>query len=410
MKSFSIIFAFFIAQALGYGQGHVIHLKNPSFESIPAQGIDQGFFLPGWSDCAPYYFRNETPPDIHSGHTSFFGVHREPIDGNTFVGMVTRGGAETWEMISQRLNSALMPDKCYQFKIMLARAERYLSKDKRDTAHFYNFNKPVKLRIWGGSARCRKTQLLAESDPVKHTDWREYTFRFKPKAFYPYILLEVFYVTPVLQPYNGNILIDKASDIIEIPCPEDELLASVDIDLPSVATNNKPVAKNNKVIKKSTKAKEINKPIVVNNPKQVDINNLKKSSHSKPKIMKKLDKNSIAIGQTIKINNLYFEADSANLKEDSYEVLDEIYDFLKNNPNVIIEIGGHTNGMPSSKFCNRLSTARAKTVADYLKTKGIAKFRIKYKGYGKTKPLYTNKTASGRRKNQRVEIKILRVD
>ncbi len=408
---------------IGFGQGQVIHLKNPSFESFPAKGTDKPFFLPGWGDCAIYYFRNETPPDIHSADTDFFEVHKAAIDGNTFVGMVTRGGNETWEMISQRLTSPLLPDRCYMFKINLARAEQYLSKEKRDPDHFYNFNKPVKLRIWGGTSACKKTQLLAESDPVAHTEWKEYTFRFKPKDYYPYLLLEAFYKTPVLIPYNGNILIDNAGDIVEIPCPDKQLLASVDVNLPTVeaknktgidnriAINDKTVTNKNKKPKKDAVIKHENKrQVAVKKPEKTEVVEVHKTKKKKKKILKKLDKNSISIGQTIKINNLYFEADSANLKEDSYEVLDEIYDFLKSNPNVIIEIGGHTNGLPSKSFCNRLSTARAKTVADYLISKGIAKYRIKYKGYGKSKPLFTNKTAYGRRKNQRVEIKILRVD
>ncbi len=411
MKFFSVMTMFLMVQVLGFGQGHVIHLKNPSFESFPAQGTDKPFFLPGWGDCAPYYFRNETPPDIHSINSDFFGVHKSAIDGNTFVGMVTRGGNETWEMISQRLSSALLPDKCYEFKIMLARAEKYLSKERRDTSHFYNFNKPVKLRIWGGVSACRKTQLLAESDPVVNTDWKEYTFRFKPKELYTYILFEVFYKTPVLIPYNGNILMDNASDIVEIPCPNDDLLASVDIALPPARVNKElPKTRKALVTKPVKNRPKKENTAIVSRPKTPEKTIVTNTHKNKPKILKKLDKNSISIGQTIKINNLYFEADSANLKEDSYEVLDEIYDFLKENPNVIIEIGGHTNGLPSSDFCNRLSTARAKTVADYLRAKGIPKYRIKYKGYGKSKPLYTNKTPFGRRKNQRVEIKILRVD
>lgn len=394
----------------GYGQGHVIHLKNPSFESIPAKGSDLGLFLPGWVDCAKYYFRNESPPDIHSLNSNFFEVRKAAADGNTYVGMVTRASNETWEMISQKLTSALMPDKCYEFKIMLARSEKYISKEKRDSSHFYNFNTPVKLRIWASSSACKKTQLLAESDPVVHTDWKEYTLRFKPKGYYTFLLLEVFYKTPVLIPYNGNILIDNASDIVEIPCPSDELLASVDINTPVVESKTVIAAPKKPKIRKRPKKDEL---AIVSHPKEKIETDLEPVIVTKPKeskILKNLRKETISIGQTIKIKNLFFEADSANLKKESYEVLDEIYTFLKNNPKVIIEIGGHTNGIPTREFCNRLSTLRAKTVAIYLNEKGIPKYRIKYKGYGKSKPLHPNSTYYGRRMNQRVEIKILKVD
>ena len=91
----------------------------------------------------------------------------------------------------------------------------------------------------------------------------------------------------------------------------------------------------------------------------------------------------------------------------SYKVLDELFRFMVKNKTVKIEIGGHTNGVPSEEYCNKLSKDRAKEVADYLVEKGINKSRITYKGYGKSKPLASDKTLQGRNKNQRVEIKIL---
>ena len=73
----------------------------------------------------------------------------------------------------------------------------------------------------------------------------------------------------------------------------------------------------------------------------------------------------------------------------------------------MVEIGGHTNGIPEHAYCDRLSTQRAKAVAEYLVRRGIKQGRLKYKGYGKRQPVATNKTPDGRKRNQRVEIKIL---
>ena len=94
------------------------------------------------------------------------------------------------------------------------------------------------------------------------------------------------------------------------------------------------------------------------------------------KILKELDKSKVKVGQTIKIEKLQFPADSFKINANSFPVLDEVYDFLKTNPKITIEIGGHTNGQPSHEFCDRLST---------------------------------NETLSGRQKNQRVEIKIISI-
>ena len=90
-------------------------------------------------------------------------------------------------------------------------------------------------------------------------------------------------------------------------------------------------------------------------------------------------------------------------------MLDEVYAFLDANDDVVIEVGGHTNGQPPHEFCDALSTARAEAVVAYLTSKGIAAERLYAKGYGKRRPRATNRTVTGRRRNQRVEIKVLSV-
>ncbi len=127
------------------------------------------------------------------------------------------------------------------------------------------------------------------------------------------------------------------------------------------------------------------------------------------KSMTGLDAKKVRVGQVLRINNLYFQADSTEITEKSKPVLDEIFDFLSNNPDIIVEIGGHTNNIPTTEYCDKLSTERAKNVAEYLIRKGIDKSRVSYKGYGKRKPIASNSTASGRKRNQRVEMKILSI-
>lgn len=82
---------------------------------------------------------------------------------------------------------------------------------------------------------------------------------------------------------------------------------------------------------------------------------------------------------------------------------------MKENANIRVEIGGHTNDIPESSYCDKLSSMRAKSIYDYLLKSGIDMNRLEYKGYGKRNPLTSNKTADGRRRNQRVEIKILSI-
>lgn len=135
----------------------------------------------------------------------------------------------------------------------------------------------------------------------------------------------------------------------------------------------------------------------------------KKFNISREKILPDLVINNLKIGQTLRINELFFKADSTEITQESYTVLDEIYVFLSNNPTVAVEIGGHTNTIPSHEYCDKLSTERAKSVASFFYNKGIPLDRLTYKGYGKRKPITESSSLEGRRKNQRVEVKIVSI-
>ncbi len=128
-----------------------------------------------------------------------------------------------------------------------------------------------------------------------------------------------------------------------------------------------------------------------------------------PKIIPDLKIESIEVGQTITMEQLYFTADSLNYKEESMPVLREVYDFLTTHRHVVVEIGGHTNSLPTEEYCQWLSTGRAQNVAEYFYSRGIPESQVFFKGYGKKKPIATNGTKAGRSKNQRVEIKVLQI-
>lgn len=127
------------------------------------------------------------------------------------------------------------------------------------------------------------------------------------------------------------------------------------------------------------------------------------------KFIPDLDMSKITLGQKLRINDLNFEADSAAITQINFDVLEEVYEFLNANPNVTVEIGGHTNTIPPHEYCDQLSTARAKKVAEFLYDRGIAKSRVTFKGYGKREPLTDSTSLQGRQRNQRVEIKILEI-
>jgi len=111
-------------------------------------------------------------------------------------------------------------------------------------------------------------------------------------------------------------------------------------------------------------------------------------------------------GAIMTLNNIFFDINEASLKSQSNRELERISSFLKMNPQLEIEIGGHTNGWCSPEFASELSTDRAESVYQYLLENGISANNLSFKGYGKSDPVASNTTAAGRKQNQRVELKI----
>lgn len=120
-----------------------------------------------------------------------------------------------------------------------------------------------------------------------------------------------------------------------------------------------------------------------------------------------LDPNQLEKGQIFRLNNTFFPADSSYITKHAAKELSRLQQFLSKNPSIVIEIGGHTNGLPEHDYCDQLSMERAKNVAHYLIEKGVLSQQVTYKGYGKRQPIATNKTLTGRQRNQRVEMKVL---
>jgi outer membrane protein OmpA-like peptidoglycan-associated protein/tetratricopeptide (TPR) repeat protein len=107
------------------------------------------------------------------------------------------------------------------------------------------------------------------------------------------------------------------------------------------------------------------------------------------------------------LKNIFFDTDKYELKAESTSELEKLQDLLTKNPKLKIEISGHTDNVGDDKYNQVLSENRAKAVYDYLVSKGIAKERLTYKGYGETKPLETNDTDAGRAINRRTEFKVV---
>lgn len=366
-----------------FGQTDTIYLYNASFEDFPQASTPPR----GWRNCG---WASESPPDTHPA--GFFEVVKPAYDGNTYLGMVVRDN-ETWESVSQRMSSAMEAGKCYEFSIMLARSELYVSVSQA-SGQDANYTTPVKLKIYGGFSQCGREEVLGETKEVVNHRWVEYRFKFEPTQNFTHLTFESFYKTPTLFPYNGNILLDKASSIVLVPC-DDSVAAQEEI--PEPAPKPEPPKP------EPTKPEPPKPPIKADTTKPV-------AEEKSDVTLAGVERADLKEGQVIRLKNVYFQADSASITQDSYEALNNIFDFLDANKDVIIEVGGHTNSRPQHDYADNLSTERAKSVMQYLVNRGIEPRRIKYKGYGKRQPIATNNTLGGRKLNQRVEIKILSFD
>ena len=110
----------------------------------------------------------------------------------------------------------------------------------------------------------------------------------------------------------------------------------------------------------------------------------------------------VEVGETIRLNNIFFETAKFDLLPTSFVELDKLAD----NPSMEITISGHTDNVGNDEANQALSANRAKAVVDYLISKNVAANRFQQAGYGETKPLASNDTDEGKALNRRVEFTI----
>lgn len=111
---------------------------------------------------------------------------------------------------------------------------------------------------------------------------------------------------------------------------------------------------------------------------------------------------------TVELNNVFFEENKAELHYSSKAQLHWVRIFMEKNPETVILIGGHAMvSGASEKFNKKLSEDRAKTVYKYLIEIGVDKKRLKYKGYGSSKPVYSGTDPGQNSKNRCVDFTII---
>jgi len=103
---------------------------------------------------------------------------------------------------------------------------------------------------------------------------------------------------------------------------------------------------------------------------------------------------------------ILFDTGKSTIRQESYAVLQNIVDIMKEYPNTSFVIEGHTDSVGRESSNQTLSENRAKSVRDYLTTIGMDGNRLSSIGYGESRPIAPNNTKAGRQQNRRVEISL----
>jgi len=113
-------------------------------------------------------------------------------------------------------------------------------------------------------------------------------------------------------------------------------------------------------------------------------------------------------GKVLVLKELIFEQGRAKIGADSHAELDKVVQMINQNPNMVIQLEGHTDTRGNPKANLKLSQARVEAVKDYLVSKGISKSKVKTKAFGGTAPISREDSEEAHRLNRRVELRILR--
>lgn len=114
----------------------------------------------------------------------------------------------------------------------------------------------------------------------------------------------------------------------------------------------------------------------------------------------------IAQGEEFVFENVFFDFDSFDLKQESFSSLRRLHRFLQDNPTVSILITGHTDNLGSDDYNLKLSLQRAQSVQNYLLNEGTKTNRIKVAGMGFREPMVPNSSPSNQALNRRITVSI----
>ena len=342
---------------------------NPSFEDHSSDKclVNLGGFNRSISDWS---IPNHGSTDFFDSCSKVMGIKnyngfQKPKTGSTYAGMYLYTTNNYREYIQGQLSETLVKGKtyCMTFFLSLADKSSYALKDIQvliteeklkpcyQSNHFEKAIKPSK-------ATKKKFKMYSNSEDIYFSNkefWMEYSFEFVAEGYENYFSIGNFYrnaktqkesVLSTSEFYFSYYYID---DVSLVSAEKEETNPNVDV----------------------FKDQEI---------KTNDINTFK---------------------------TIVFDFDKAELLEASKQELNQLFNYLSKNSELKIEIYGHTDTVGLKNHNKELSELRAKAVADYLILQGLDSSKIKFYGFGSSKPISDNNTEKGRQQNRRVEFKLI---
>ncbi len=365
---------------------------------VPNPGFEEYKKLPNiWTRSAKEFDNamiswstpNNTIPDIISTHVEekFWANpnnkkqssgRQMPRSGNNMIGLRTsspgdNGAVACWhEYVQAKLNKPLQPGKEYYVEFWVADAIR--GSNSTNNLGVLFTNKQIKT---GNRLSLLYTPHINECKIIKSKDWYKISGFYKPDSIKNYIIIGNFYHDMQTKSVKHEGKVQGGYYYVD-----DVLVREKTTD--DVATACKP---EKMIIPAEKKPEQADKPDIASSQKEITQIDYK-------------------VGETIKLDNIFFKTDKSVLLPESITELDKLVKIMTDNTSLKIEINGHTDNVGTDEYNMKLSRNRAKAVVKYLTEHGVDSERLNYKGYGSTKPVATNYTEEGRALNRRVEFRI----
>lgn len=294
-----------------------------------------------------------------------YNGYQKPKTGTSYAGMYFYTNKNYREYIQGQLSNTLVKGKTYKMTFYLSLADKssYALKDiqvlmtEEKLKPCYHSNSCEKA-IKPSKATKKKFKIFSNTEDIYFSDkesWMEYSFEFSAEGYENYFSI-------------GNFYKNSKTEKQSVLSTSEFYFSYYYIDDVSIESTEK------------------------------------EDTQDVEHVLEELE---ITINEIYTFKNVLFDFDKAKLLETSIEELNQLYKHLNNNPNLSIEIYGHTDIIGLDKRNIELSEQRAKAVADYLILQGLEMSKIKSFGFGSSQPISDNTTEEGRQDNRRVEFKLI---